>query len=416
MSLIGRKIGGRYEIRRLLGEGGMAEVYEAHHPKLDRRVAIKLMHRHLSKDEQFEVRFQREAQAIARLKHPHIVQVYDFDVDDDLRQYYMVIEYIDGPTLGDYLKQQATPLPLREALRIIEDLTDALGYAHANQMIHRDIKPGNIMLDKGNRTVLTDFGIAKLMQEGGDQITASGAMVGTPAYMSPEHARGESGDHRADLYSLGVVFFQLVTGQLPYQGDTPISTILMHIKNAPPDPASLNPTLPAGVTSIILRCLAKNPDDRYQNAEGILRHLRNLDSAASELEKSRILSSKTWDNTPVSHTPTADKLTDTLANTPRRTSLLIGIGAVAIIVLLALGAVLFSTAETNGNTDENCLIALEENMRVFTAPESTQEVQFPLGEVELVERQGDYVKIENDDEQGWLTADSVEIPIECNLD
>ncbi|NJL92856.1 MAG: serine/threonine protein kinase [Anaerolineae bacterium] len=284
--LIGINLGGRYEIRRLLGQGGMAEVYEAYQPRLDRRVAVKLMHRHLSRDVQFQARFEREARAMARLKHPHIVQVYDFDRDPELDQFYMVIEYIDGPSLSDSLHAQGGMLPLAELLGVMEALAGALGYAHAEGMQHRDIKPSNVMLDRNQRVVLMDFGIAKLVQEGGaESLTASGAMIGTPAYMPPEQAGGTSGDHRSDLYSLGIMFYQLATGRLPYEAETPLGTIMKHLSEVPMPPSSLRADLPPGVEAIILRCMAKDPVDRYQNAEALLAQLRDLEIAGADLEK-----------------------------------------------------------------------------------------------------------------------------------
>ena len=438
ISLAGKRIGGRYEVHEMLGEGGMAEVYEAVDPRLGRKVAVKLLHRHLSSDSQFQTRFEREAQAIARLEHPHIIQVYDFDRDEELRQFYMVIEYIEGPTLSEYVrKDHGGSLPLGETLRIMEDLSSALGYAHSENMQHRDIKPSNVMMDKGSRAVLTDFGIAKLFKEG-ENLTASGAMIGTPAYISPEQANGLPGDHRSDIYSMGIMFYQLVTGRLPYEGDTPISIILKHLQEVPAPPTVHNPSLPPGVEAIILRCIAKDPADRFQTAEELLHNIRNLDIAASQLDSSRTLSMKAYNrgmnttpSTPYAPTtgtrPVFDEpLTDTLATAPRRTSLLIGIGAVAIIALMALGAILFSTAGTENKPDGTedvlvnaCVLVLEENVFARTDPieDTAATFRFDAGdEIEILDFSNEFVLIDNGEQEGWVADSVINAPAECQIE
>lgn len=413
--LIGQKINGRYEIIRLLGQGGMAEVYEAHQALLDRKVAIKLMHRHLSSDAQFKARFEREAQAIASLKHAHIIQLYDFDFDPNLRQYFMAIEFIDGPTLGDYLLSVPNTLPLNQTLKIIEDLTDALGYAHANQMQHRDIKPSNIMLDKGSRTVLTDFGIAKIVQDSSQQLTASGAMIGTPAYLSPEQAAGLPGDHRSDIYSLGIVFFQLATGRLPYQGDTPIATILKHLKEIPPPPTSINPHLPMGVEAVILRCLAKDPVDRYQSMGDLLNHIRDLEAAAADLDNIRTISGKILPDNLLLNSNNVITTTESMV-APPKTRFFIAIGAVGIIALLSVGAFLFSTAgNQNSSMEDPCEIVLSEPITLFESPESFNPNELitlaPNIEIHIISAENDYWLVEWSEGEGWIPQE--ELPAEC---
>jgi serine/threonine-protein kinase len=256
----------------------MAEVYRAYHMSLDRFVAIKLLHAFLADDPEFKSRFEKEARNIARLKHPHIVQVYDFENDPENDSYYMVMELIDGPTLKDVLfrlSEQGQGMPLAEALRIMREAAGALAYAHSQNMIHRDVKPANLMLDKDNRVVLTDFGIAKIVT--GIQFTASGGMVGTPAYMAPEQGLGEAGDERSDLYSLGVIFFQLVTGRLPYEGDTPLSIILKHLNDPTPSARAYNPELPVEADQIISRLMSKDPNDRYQTAGDLIADLERIE-------------------------------------------------------------------------------------------------------------------------------------------
>lgn len=249
----------------------MAEVYRAYQPSLERFVAIKALHAFLADDPEFKSRFEKEARNIARLKHNHIVQVYDFEMDSDSETYYMVMELVEGPTLKDLMSdlvENGELLPVRESLRITREAAGALAYAHSQGMIHRDVKPANLMLDHGDRVVLTDFGIAKIVK--GVQFTASGGMVGTPAYMAPEQGLGDAGDERSDLYSLGVILFQMTTGRLPYDGETPLSVILKHLNEPIPSARNYSPDLPEEVEAIINRLMAKEPDDRYQTAEELI--------------------------------------------------------------------------------------------------------------------------------------------------
>jgi serine/threonine protein kinase len=260
---------GKYELIERLGRGGIAEVFKAYQPQLDRFVALKLMHPYLADDNEFRERFEREAKYVARLRHTNIVQVYDFDFDKDSESYYMVMELIEGTTLKDYMtRANGEKLSSDEILRITRQGLEALAYAHARGMIHRDIKPANIMIEDGGRVVLTDFGIAKIVT--GNQFTASGGMIGTPAYMSPEQGLGESGDERSDIYSIGIVMFHMVTGVLPYDADTPVATILKHLNEPVPDLRKHAPNMPFAVERLILKAMAKDPDDRYQSAEEML--------------------------------------------------------------------------------------------------------------------------------------------------
>lgn len=273
---------GKYELRERLGSGGMAEVYKAYHATLDRFVAIKILHPFLREDPTFKERFEREARSVARLRHPNIVQVYDFDQDPETGQYYMVMEYIDGPTLStelERLRAQGQWMTIPHAISITRDLASALAYAHAHNMVHRDVKPANVMIDSDGRIVLTDFGIARMVT--GPQMTASGTMVGTPAYMSPEQGLGQLVDHRSDIYSLGVVLYQLAAGGVPYDADTPIAVVLMHVQEPLPPPSSINPEIPPGLERVIYKALAKSPDERYQRIEELSTHLSNLEEAAT---------------------------------------------------------------------------------------------------------------------------------------
>jgi serine/threonine-protein kinase len=278
-----RKIG-KYEIIERLGRGGMAEVYRAYHANLDRYVAVKVMHKFLADDDEFATRFEKEAQNIARLKHPHIVQVYDFEYDNATESYYMVMELIDGVTLKEYLadyEKKGIPLPLEEALRISREAASALSYAHRAGMIHRDVKPANLMLDskEGHRVVLTDFGIAKIVK--GSQMTVTGGLVGTPAYMSPEQGVGETGDERSDLYSLGIIMFQMVTGDLPYDAETPLALIMKHLNDPVPSVLEVNSKLPQPVDEVISRLMSKEPEGRYATAGDLIEDIRQLEAMLS---------------------------------------------------------------------------------------------------------------------------------------
>ncbi len=255
----------------------MAEVYRGYHPALDRFVAIKLLHSFLADDPEFKSRFEKEAQNVAKLKHPNIVQVYDFEYDEGNESYYMVMELIEGPTLKERLFELSTShelFPLDESLRIVQAAGSALAYAHRQSMIHRDVKPANLMLDSDGRVVLTDFGIAKIVT--GVQFTASGGMVGTPAYMAPEQGLGEAGDERSDIYSLGVILYQLCVGQLPFEADTPLATILKHLNEPVPRPRNRAPELPETIEKVILKAMAKEPDDRFSTAREMVDQLQAI--------------------------------------------------------------------------------------------------------------------------------------------
>jgi serine/threonine protein kinase len=260
-SLIGQKLG-KYEIHGRLGRGGMAEVYKAYQPGLDRFVAIKIIGGYFADVPEFVARFKREARSIAQLRHAHIVQVFDFDIEDEI--YYMVMEYIQGGTLHQRIQQHGA-LPVQDALRIGLSLADALSYAHQRGMIHRDIKPANVMFatDGSEHPVLTDFGIARILGE--TALTTSG-VVGTPAYISPEVGRGEPVDERTDIYSMGVMLYEMVTGRLPYYGDTPYAIIMKHVHDPLPSLRQFTPDVPEAAEEVIYKALAKRCDLRYQTA------------------------------------------------------------------------------------------------------------------------------------------------------
>jgi tetratricopeptide (TPR) repeat protein/tRNA A-37 threonylcarbamoyl transferase component Bud32 len=291
---------GNYEVRERLGRGGMAEVYKAYHPNLNRYVAVKILHAHLADAPDFIGRFRREAQAVAQLHHPHIVQIFDFDARADL--IYMVMEYVPGPSLKtrlDDLYRRGEHLPLPEVFAIFRALLDAVGYAHSQGMAHRDLKPANVMLEKKEegrsvkeegrpassfllpasfRPVLTDFGIAKII--GAEKFTATQAAIGTPAYMSPEQGQGHSGDERSDLYALGVMLYECLTGQVPYEGDTSVSVLLKHVTAPIPSLRAVRPDLPTALEQVVWKALAKNPAERFQTAQEFWEALAVIESNA----------------------------------------------------------------------------------------------------------------------------------------
>lgn len=286
-TLTGKTVG-KYKIINKLGSGGMAEVYKGYQDNLDRYVAIKFMHAFLAEDQDFLHRFKREARAMASLRHPHIVRVFDFDTYGE-NTYYLVMEFIDGGTLKDRLttsSQTGALIPLEQATQIATEMADALAYAHGRGMVHRDIKPANIMLDEETgKAILTDFGIVKLVGgKDASTVTMTGALIGTPAYMSPEQALGEKGDERVDIYSLGVVLFQMVTGQLPFDADTPLAVVMKQVNDPTPLPVDFNPDVPLALQDVILKSLAKDPEERYQKAAEMaaaLRAVKLQDGAAA---------------------------------------------------------------------------------------------------------------------------------------
>ncbi len=281
-SWIGRTIGGRYKIEALLGQGGMSAVYRGSDPNLRRTVAVKLIHAHLSSDPEFARRFEQEAAAVAQLRHSNIIQVYDFNRDGDLL--YMVLEYLPGETLQAKLKAlhaAGQKLPVAEVVRIMAPVVEAVAYAHQRGMIHRDLKPANVMLNPDGQPILMDFGVAKM--RGGQQHTATGAIIGTVTYMSPEQARGDALDERADLYSLGVMLFEMAAGRPPFEGDSAMTVMLKHLNEPPPDLHDLNQAVPEALVAVIQKALAKTPADRFQSAAEMAAALRAVAPLAPTL-------------------------------------------------------------------------------------------------------------------------------------
>jgi len=255
----------RYQVLNVVGRGGMATVYKAKDPGLSRTVALKILHAHLAADPTFVARFRREARAVAALRHPNIVQVFDFDSAEGL--YFMVMEFVDGPTLATLLKRLSKKrqrLSPQEILRIFRPLCSAIDYANREGMVHRDIKPSNIILTRKGDPVLTDYGIARIA--GTTSYTMPGTVVGSAQYMSPEQAQGQPADNRSDIYSLGICLFEALTGRVPFDGETTATILAQHLTAPVPSARLMNPDLPHEVEAVLHRVLAKDPAARYQEA------------------------------------------------------------------------------------------------------------------------------------------------------
>ncbi|WP_219466139.1 Stk1 family PASTA domain-containing Ser/Thr kinase [Nonomuraea rhizosphaerae] len=262
-----RRLGGRYELDGVVGRGGMAEVYRARDIRLDRIVAIKTLRSDLARDHTFQARFRREAQSAASLNHPAVVAVYDTgeDVTDGAPVPYIVMEYVDGRTLRDLLRADRRLLPER-AVELVDGILRALDYSHRGGIVHRDIKPANVMITRNGDVKVMDFGIARAMADSAATMTQTAQVIGTAQYLSPEQARGERVDARSDIYSTGCVLYELLTGQPPFTGDSPVAIAYQHVREEPIPPSQIDPEIPAWCDAIVLKAMAKDPAHRYQSA------------------------------------------------------------------------------------------------------------------------------------------------------
>ncbi|MDU4961443.1 MAG: Stk1 family PASTA domain-containing Ser/Thr kinase [Sporomusaceae bacterium] len=327
--MINRTLDDRYTLLECVGSGGMADVYRAHDKLLDRSVAVKILHPQFNNDDEFITRFQREAQAAARLSHPNIVNIYDVGKDQDVD--YIVMEYISGETLKQRI-QRLGPLPTEMAVFIATEIAEALENAHQNKIIHCDIKPHNILITRTGRVKVTDFGIARAATSA--TMTQTGTILGSVHYFSPEQAKGVMITEKSDIYSLGIVIYEMLTGNVPFTGETPISIALKHLQEEVRPPRELNPDIPPVLDMIVVKSLAKNPEERYANMEGLIADLQLAQSYSRDQHTKRL----SKDDYPTQVLP---KMTDVesgqTGGSSRKLSFTSRWGIIALLGLLVLG-------------------------------------------------------------------------------
>ena len=281
---IGQTLNGRYQIQELLGKGGMSAVYKANDPNLRRVVAIKLIHQHLSDDPEFVRRFEEEAAAVAQLRHPNLIQVFDFTHDEGT--YYIVFEFVPGETLQDRLKRvkmSNQQMDIDEVIDFTSKSADGLDYAHEKGLIHRDIKPANIIINLQGDPIVMDFGIAKII--GGTQHTATGAVLGTARYMSPEQIMGEKITPSTDFYSLGVVLYEMLGGRPPFEADSAMTLMMMHMSDPVPDLSMIRADVSPELVAVVNKTLAKDSKDRYQTGQELAEALRSAGTKGRRLRR-----------------------------------------------------------------------------------------------------------------------------------
>ena len=307
---VGELIADRYELEQLVGEGGMSSVYRAHDTVLERRVAIKVLHEHYSSDPEYVERFRREARAIARLAHPNVVTVIDRG-EWDGRQF-IVFEHVAGDNLKAEI-ERAGPLPVRRAVVLSIQIARALAYAHELEIVHRDVKPHNVLLDPGGAAKVTDFGIARTLDVE-EALTQTGTVLGTGQYLSPEQANGDRGDERSDQYSLGVVIFELLTGEVPYTGGSLMAIAMRHVNDPVPSVRERRPEVPARLDSVVACAMAKSPEDRFPSMQAMVTALEACLAELPDTERVRDLQEDTGVMAPPS--PPASRATPVVPPVP----------------------------------------------------------------------------------------------------
>lgn len=356
-----RMIGGRYELRQLIGRGGMAEVHIGNDTRLNRIVAIKILRQDLARDPIFQTRFRREAQAAANLNHPAIVAVYDTGEETvkssdgtQIQVPYIVMEYVEGHTVRELLTD-GNPVPINEALEIVSGVLDALEYAHHQNLVHRDIKPGNVMITTTGKIKVMDFGIARALTDSQATMTQTDAVVGTAQYLSPEQARGEQVDARSDLYSTGCLLYELLTGVPPFKGDSAVAVAFQHVSQLPRVPSSIAPDIPEALDRVVMKALAKDRDERYPDAAHMRADLRNavlggtVAAPATETWIQPAAASATTVMPPLANgSPTATMaqsktgtdLDEEAARKAKRKKIgiIVGIASAAVIIILAIAS------------------------------------------------------------------------------
>ena len=392
---VGKRLDGRYEIEEIVGVGGMSVVYKAHDEIDDRTVAIKILKEELLESEEFRRRFKNESKAIAVMDHPNIVKVYDVGLGD--RVQYIVEEYIDGITLKEYIEQQGV-LPWKDALYFATQILCALQHAHDKGIVHRDIKPQNIMLLKDGTIKVTDFGIARFARS--EQRTMTDKAIGSVHYISPEQAKGEATDAKSDLYSVGVLLYEMLTGKLPFDADSAVSVAIMQLQNEPIKPSSLNPDIPEGLEEITLRAMQKNPAERYQSAAEMLSDIDRLKKdPTAQFEYKYFV-----DNEPTKYVPAVREET---VNEPEReperkggkkarkkssatVPVLVGV-AIAFVVALAVVALLIVRGSKIDKTEISCpkfvgqdynyVIEQYKDQYTFVLKSSDYSSEYPAGQI-----------------------------------
>ncbi len=352
-----RLVGNRYEVGELIGYGGMAEVHRGRDVRLGRDVAVKILRADLARDPSFLNRFRREAQAAAGLNHPNIVAVYDTGEDptgpDGAIVPFIVMEYVEGRTLRDIIKSEG-PLPPRRAMEIISAVCAALDFSHRNGIIHRDIKPANVMITHAGAVKVMDFGIARALADNGATVTSTAAVIGTAQYLSPEQARGESVDARSDVYSTGCLMYELLTGQPPFRGDSPVAVAYQHVRENAAPPSTIVPSLPRAIDSIVMKALAKNPLNRYQSSAEMRADLQlalaerpvQAEMVLTDAEKTQYIARSAAVppiQTPID--PAGDDYADDSSN--RRTGLIWA--AIVVALLLVIAGAAYAIVHVSGS-------------------------------------------------------------------